>query len=216
MIVVYSPRSRRVRLTYLQAKSERLTTGSVCGHRFSANLEQWFLLSTRPTINGVGSFAPPADLLSGALLPSVGTFAFFFKDPAGHFEIYYAAASFLAPAGTYGQRYGTLAASGPCHSRFSNGFQECLAACGSFAFAEALHRMEIGTPIDPTMAPSAGNVRLWLVSNLRAAQSTSDRRGLAEELSRLLMPEVPQADHPAAGHFGARSVLVLRTEYPGD
>jgi hypothetical protein len=121
LIVVYSPRSRRVRLTYLQAKSERLTISSVCGHRFSANLEQWFLLSTRPSINGVGSFAPPADLLSGALLPSVGTFAFFFKDLAGHFEIYYASASFLAPAGTYGQRYGTLAANGPCHSRYLKG-----------------------------------------------------------------------------------------------
>jgi hypothetical protein len=76
--------------------------------------------------------------------------------------------------------------------------------------------MEIGTPIDPTTAPSAGNIRSWFVSNLRAAQSTSDRRGLAEELSRLLMSESDGPERPAGGQLGAKRILLLRSEYRGD
>ena len=63
MIVTYSQISRHVRLTYLLAKSERATLNCVFGRSFSANLEQWFLLSTRPTISGAGAFNPPSDLL---------------------------------------------------------------------------------------------------------------------------------------------------------
>ena len=72
MIISFSSITRSVRLTYLQAKSERAVLSTVCGREFSANLEQWFLLEQRPIITGVGNFYPPDDLLSSDLLSSVG------------------------------------------------------------------------------------------------------------------------------------------------
>jgi len=115
MIVAYSPITKNVRLTYLQAKSERATLNSVCGREFSANLEQWFLLSNRPKISGVGnSFNPPGDLLSSAILPSVGSFAFFYKDMTGEFQTYFSTANYLFPPKIYPRKKGKLQALGRC------------------------------------------------------------------------------------------------------
>lgn len=211
MIVTYSPISRHVRLTYLQAKSERATVHSVCGSPFSANLEQWFLLSTRPSIQGAGAFSPPSDLLSNAVLPSVGSFAFFYKDGSGNFQTYYATANHLQPPATYSQRYGKLQAGGPCMVVNNAGHAECLAACGNESFAKSLYRLEIGTPVHGAISQSR-STRNWLAANLgsqiQIARETDRTSGLAQELLELLEPvEMPTL----VGSFGAKNLIIIKS-----
>lgn len=211
MIVTFSSVSSSARLTYLQAKSERATLHSVCGRHFSANLEQWFLLSQRPLINGVGKFNPPSDLLASAVLPSIGAFAFFYKDLSGDFQTYYAAANYLAPSKIYSQRNGKLRGIGPCHVGISTTHLECFAACGNRSFAESLFRLEIGTPIDSSISQAAGT-RNWLAANLRAriraAQQENSPSGLAQELIRLLAPDGNEVGN---GSFGAKHVILIKS-----
>jgi hypothetical protein len=211
MIVTFSSVTKSARLAYLQAKSERATLLSVCGRQFSANLEQWFLLEKHPKITGVGKFNPPSDLLASALLPSVGSFAFFYKDLAGDFQTYYAAANFLKPPKIYSQRYGKLQARGPCHIATTATYPECFAACGNRSFAESLFRLEIGTPIDSSVS-QAIRTRNWLASNLRAsiraAQQENTPSGLAQELLGLLAPD---GDGVGNGSYGAKNVILIKS-----
>lgn len=211
MIVTYSPISRHARLTYLQAKSERATLLSVCGRSFAANLEQWFLLSTRPPIVGAGAFNPPTDLLSNAILPSVGSFAFFYKDGTGDFQTYYATANHMLPPAAYSQRYGKVQAVGPCMVVNSAGYRECLAACGNTSFAESLYRLEIGTPVH-SATPQSLSTRNWLAANLRSqiqrAREADRPSGLAQELLGLLQPEETQS---LSGSFGAKHLIIIKS-----
>ncbi len=211
MIVSFSSITRSARLTYLQAKSERATLPSVCGRQFSANLEQWFLLEQRPTITGLGKFSPPNDLLSSALLPSVGSFAFFYKDPLGEFQTYYATASYMALPKAYSQRYGKLQAIGPCRVDCSGSHSECLAACGNRSFAESLFRLEIGTPIDRSVHQAA-STRNWLSANLRGrireAQQVNTTSGLAQELLGLLALDGNESSN---GSFGAKNLIIIKS-----
>lgn len=211
MIVTFSSVTKSARLTYLQAKSERATLPSVCGRQFSANLEQWFLLEQRPPITGVGKFNPPSNLLASALLPSIGSFAFFYKDPAGDFQTYYAAANYLTPPKIYSQRYGKLWAIGPCCVDTTTTHPECFAACGNRSFAESLFRLEIGTPIDSSISQAIGT-RNWLAANLRvsirAAQQENAPSALAQELLELLAPD---GNDEGNGSFGAKHVILIKS-----
>lgn len=212
MILTFSSVAKTARLTYLQVKSERTTLPSVCGRQFSANLEQWFLLGKRPSITGVGKFNPPPDLLSGALLPSIGSFAFFYKDSAGDFQTYYAAANYLVPPKTYSQRHGKLHASGPCRVGTTAKHSECLAACGNRSFAESIFRLEIGTPIDSSIG-QALRTRNWLAANLRAkirdAQQENAPSALAQELLGILAPD---GNGVGSGSFGAKHLIIIKSK----
>lgn len=210
MIVTFSSVTKSARLTYLQVKSERATLSSVCGRQFSANLEQWYLLQKRPKITGVGKFNPPPDLLASALLPSIGSFAFFYKDPAGDFQTYYASANFLTPPRIYSQRYGKLQTIA-CHVKTTTTHLECLAACGNRSFAESLFRLEIGTPIDKSISQAIGT-RNWLAANLRAsirvAQQEDTPSGLAKELLELLAPD---GNGVGNNSFGAKHMILIKS-----
>lgn len=216
MIITFSSVTKSARLTYLQAKSERATLASVCGRQFSANLEQWYLLKERPNIAGIGNFNPPPDLLTSALLPSIGSFAFFYKDLAGDFQTYYASANFLTPPKIYSQRYGKLQATGPCHVEIKTTYSECLAACGNRSFAESLFRLEIGTPIDRSIV-RALRTRNWLAANLRAsirvAQQEDTPSGLAQELLELLAPDSNEIGNNS---FGAKHVILIKANVDPD
>lgn len=211
MIVTFSSVTKSARLAYLQAKSERAALPSVCCRQFSANLEQWFLLEQRPKITGIGKFNPPSDLLTSALLPSIGSFVFFYKDLAGDFQTYYAAANYLTPSKVYSQRYGKLWAIGPCHVGTTATHPECFAACGNRSFAGSLFRLEIGTPIDSSISQAIGT-RNWLAENLRAsiraAQQENAPSGLAQELLGLLAPD---GNGVGNGSFGAKHVILIKS-----
>ena len=211
MIVIFNSVTRSARLTYLQAKSERATLPSVCGREFSANLEQWFLLDQRPPITGFGKFSPPIDLLSSALLPSIGSFAFFYKDSIGDFQTYYASANYLEPPKAYSQRYGKLQAKGPCGVTKSGIYAECSAACDNRSFAESLFRLEIGTPIDLSVY-QAVSTRNWLSANLRGrvieAQQSDTSSALAQELLELLGSD---GNGSSNSSLGAKRLIIIKS-----
>ena len=213
MIITFSSITGSARLTYLQAKSERATLNSVCGYKFAANLEQWFLLAKRPLIKGYGKFNPPPDLLSNALLPSVGSFAFFHKNSQGDFEVYYASADHLYPVSSYTQRYGKLHAIDPCHVSNSSGHIECRAACGNFSFAKSLYSLEIGTPVDSSTSQSM-STRNWLASvlryKIRQSQQSDKQAGLARELLEILSVESTNEEQE---EFGAKQLLIIKSSF---
>lgn len=212
MIITFSSITRNARLTYIQAKSERAILQSVQGHQFSANLEQWFLLSLRPIITGIGAFDPPQDLLSNALLPSVGSFAFFYKDGASQFQTFYAAANTLFPPKPYSQRYGKLQAQSQNRVINNGGFTECIAACGNYSFAESLYRLEIGTPVHSSIA-QALPTRNWLASilgfQIENASENNKRSELAQELLKILAPE---ESWYIPGSFGAKELIIIKSQ----
>ncbi|OPY82517.1 MAG: hypothetical protein A4E65_00817 [Syntrophorhabdus sp. PtaU1.Bin153] len=220
MILTYSPQKKHIRLTYLQVKSERATLSSPNSSELSANLEQWFLLSRRPSIQGVGSkFNPPHDLLAGALLSSIGSFAFLYRDCSGNFQVYYASAHCLRPASTYATRYGKLIVlAKPCHQmaggtlcvRQSN-HDECMIAFGNRPFATKLFDMKIGTPIDLTAGKVSQQVREWLAINLtRLIEKRSGvNHPLALEIIDMLQPQKTSDRPPSV--LGAKEILIIRS-----
>lgn len=214
LIVVYSQLTGEARLTYLQAKSERRPAESPCNTKFAANLEQWFLLSTRPVISGVGAFNPPSSLLASAVLPSVGSFGFFYKSASGDFQTYFAVASYLSPPVAYTQRQGRLQSSGPCTLVNNAGHLECQAASDNFSFAENLYCMHIGTPIHPVIA-QASDARSWLAANLRyqiqqVSQQPNAAVALAQELLEVLGLDGRES---LSRSFGAKRLLIIKSEY---
>lgn len=213
LIIVYSPLTGEVRLTYLQAKSERKSVASPCNTKFSADLVQWFLLSSRPVIRGVGAFSPPKNLLSGAVLPSVGSFGFFYKVPGRGFQIYFAVANYLSPPVIYSQPKGRLQPRGQCALITAPGHVDCQAASDNFSFAENLYRMHIGTPIHPRIA-HASDTREWLAANLRyqiqqASKKQNQDVSLAQELLEILGPEDKRSLSKA---FGAKHLLIVKSD----
>lgn len=214
LIIVFSSRpSPHVRLTYLQAKLERkqLITGN--NRKYSANLEQWYLLSRRPLVSRVGLFNPPSRLLKSALLPSVGSFGFFYKDVNNGFQIHYVSADNLKLAGKYTQRNGKLIAKTSNCTRRINGYDECISANGNVSFAKALYRLEIGTPICNGRRLVPRDTSIWLASNLQAliehARINDERTELAGELIRLLEPET--LDLPSSS-LGAKEIIIIKSD----
>jgi hypothetical protein len=213
MVITFCKYSGQIRLTYIQAKSEKAILPSVCGYPFKANLEQWYLLSSRPAIKGIGLFNPPSHLLSAAVLSSVGSYLFFYQDSNLDFQCYYASASYLAIVGSRAGRSGRLCAKSACGVRSHGGHTECVGACGNVRFADALFRGHIGTPIDSSVQGS-GATRNWLASILRSVSKdtpSSDRRGpLAQELAFLLAADQVR---DSAGSFGARSMIIIKSNF---
>ena len=203
VILAYTKSPAQARLTYLQAKFERRTLLNPCCDRFTANLEQWYLLAKRPQlIAGSATFIPPPDLLSSAILPSVGSFGFFYYDRSKTVQFFYASASFLRPLGS--TRYGKLAGIHPCQSSTVRGYAECQAACNMVDFGSSLFSLEIGTPVHP-VAHGSASVRNWLASNLRTLPQSS----LVTDLLDVLASDAaPQAD--SGRRFGAKSLILLK------
>lgn len=218
MIVTYSSHKPEIRLTYLQAKFERHQLGLGCRRLFDANLEQWFLLRKRPRVSGYGTFNPPADLLQSALLDSVGSFVFFFKDTnkAG-FQCHYASASYLQPIGTAPRRYGKVQLKGPCRVHLVKGYKECLAACSNQTFAQSLYDLQIGTPLDPVVQATQGT-RDWLAGHLSRLIGGAQGAGrlpppLATDLLERLRPSHDFNREPIrGGSFGARALVILQSD----
>lgn len=211
MVLVYSPISKQARLTYLQAKSERAQMNPYTGGPFSANLEQWFLLSKRPHINGVGAFKPPSNLLFDAVLPSIGSFIFFYKDRPGKFQTYYTSADMLSLCGNYSQRYGKL-----CNPKAmpppSSVYQECKIALDNYEFSKNLYTLKIGTPVIHP-APQWQLARTWLAATLKACQATGAAAGKNSSLIPELLELLSSADQVASSdQFGAKSMIIIKSE----
>lgn len=221
MIVTYRTRPLvSIRVTYLQAKSERtFPKRRLChtSYEFSGNVEQWCLLAEKPSVYGCGGFNPPSDLLSGALLDSIGTFGVFYReDPASPYDMFYSVASNLSPANR-GNRYSKLSSKSPCYSRqIRDGYEETVIAGCLEYFAHDLACNLIGSPIEQDTNASdsqwRSKMRAWLRGYLREKEegsSEDDRNGGL--LGLLEAVEENPTDWVASQTMGVKSVILFDT-----
>lgn len=215
------------RLTFNQAKVASKPFGchrrprSIKPYSFRASLEQWDLLSNRPLISpATRTFQPPSDLLSSAVLPSVGTFGVFYPAKRG-FDFAYFVADRLRVLNNGSGRSGTLRWTNPLPQlREIAGYKEVTGTCCIRKFGEALDLGYVGTPVRELLKNSTGpsELRDWL-SGVLVALSRENRdsqlpgellRGLelersAEEGNTLLNGEGPAL---------VRAVILVRTSDP--
>ncbi len=104
LLVVVHPRNG-IRATFLQAKrrknGDKYKWGVPTAHEplpmfdFRGQFNQWELLATQRDIQGVGSFNPPSNLLSGAASCAIGSMGVFYCDNLANVEVVYSIAKYI-------------------------------------------------------------------------------------------------------------------------
>ena len=115
---------------------------------FEADSTQWHLLNRRPRVVGHGGFAPPPDLLSGAILPSVGSYGVF-HEWRGDRTFFYASADLLASNALGSAGHCRLSMSSEQPFRQLGGYNEQTWACCPCMFGLGLYSGIIGSPFGP-------------------------------------------------------------------
>ncbi|MCX9126914.1 hypothetical protein OKT23_19400 [Providencia rettgeri] len=190
MIIHYpegNPRAARVTFNQAKVSSNPLqsATAVFAPYKFRANLEQWDLLSNRPLIRATSSkINLPANLLSGALLPSVGTFGVFYPTGQG-FDFAYFVANGLSPLNNNNNSSGTLQWKTKlgCVRKINN-YKEITATCCMYTFGQSLESGLIGTPLQQILNVSTepAEIRIWLRSMLSSLQEMHPDSTLPNEL----------------------------------
>lgn len=179
-----------VRMTWLQAKlnGKPLLFPSFA---FPANLEQWDLLCNRPEVRGAyRRFNPPPNLLSEAVLPSIGSFGVFY--PVGAtFDRAYFSADTLKPVNDHYSKCGTLRFQKPsCCLRSCQGHMELMFAGRLNKFGNALGRGLVGSPIQAWLNSRVVGIhpqpREWFSGLLQKLQIDRRASSLPGELLRML------------------------------
>ncbi len=157
LIISYKTRPEfQSRATLLQAKKSNEKHVNLCSSWpsniastiFKANLEQWDLLSRRPDVLPYPPFECKPDILSGAILPSVGSIGVFHKISGKKHDFFYMSADVAEPLSSPTQRFAKLKTKNGNLFRNISGYDECVFTCCLLTFAEALFDMKIGTPIE--------------------------------------------------------------------
>jgi hypothetical protein len=170
------------RITFLQAKISlnNFSFGGAHGKApsvsFDVDSTQWCLLHRRPQILGrYRTFNPPVDLLSGALLPSVGSYGIFHQGSTADVRFFYSTAANLhMPAPTSPGNRTVHCPLGATRMPVGS-WQEEQWCDSAQSFGEALYDGMIGTPIHlvPSQAPAharwATDVRRWILGFLPRA-----------------------------------------------
>ena len=224
LIISYSTiEGLNVKMTLLQIKISQslypsLGNGGIFGvdHvRFPANFEQWDLLANRPLLFPTSVFAPPTELLSKAVVPSVGSFGVFHRNALKNVDFFYSSADCVAPVGSPTTLRGRLETSvtSPYIRRIA-GYIDVTYCASLFMFGYSLYRLEIGTPVVSTSdsghmtyhEPLAGWIRGILEKHVSTSTASS---GMADEvLSKM------RGDDVLPTYFAGAlpSVLLLRGE----
>lgn len=187
-------------------------------YRFRANLEQWDLLSNRPSINpATATFSPPAGLLKDALLPSVGSFGVFYPS-AGGFEFAYFVANALTPLNNSPSRSGTLEWDTPIRKvRRVGSHDEVLGTCCLQYFGDGIEEGHIGTPLTQLLngTPGGQQSRVWITQILVSLQSEYPESTLPSELLEGFELRAGLDDENRAlvggGYSSPRAVVLIRT-----
>lgn len=165
LIISSAPNHSRLRATFWQAKKQHASkwlnvthTGSQLDFRGQFN--QWDLLSRRPAISGVASFAPPIDLLSSFGSPSIGSFGIFYEK-GSTIEVAHSIAEFIS-CPSPSARYPTLSINGYL-DKYQLSDADVITRMNLCDFLSALFAFRIGALLDPSY-PS----HRWLVSWARA------------------------------------------------
>jgi hypothetical protein len=212
LIVAFDEHARLPpRATFLQAKYERRHLGPPGTlEAFHADMVQWSLLATRPTIAGAAQFRPPTDLFSAATLDSMGSFGFFHRAtaPCVHttHDCVYAAASSLSVMARTGKKPGRLLTHVRNVARTVRGLDELTCAVDFAAFGTGLAALCVGSPI-ATGTPLAS----WLASTLVQRGASPLLRELAAQLRRGERVGVAGDAPFVAGGSPLPDVVVVRT-----
>ncbi|WP_417437787.1 hypothetical protein [Idiomarina sp.] len=187
----------QARATLLQAKKSNEKHSNLCSGfsntipytDFKANLEQWDLLSRRPNVLPYPPFDCHPEILSGAILPSIGSLGVFHRYSGKDYGFFYVVADLAVPMNSPTRKYAKLKTKTNSRSRTVNGYTECTYACCLPTFAEALYRLEIGTPIEPKNCVNnkdenyRNNFRGWLRAVLYShIEMTNNESVLARDL----------------------------------
>ncbi len=146
----------QARVTLLQAKKSNEKHNSLCSGfpssipytDFKANLEQWDLLSRRPDVLPYPPFHCHPEILSGAILPSIGSIGVFHRYSGKSYGFFYVSADATEPLSSPRRKYAKLKTKTMKTVRNVSGYSECTFACCLPTFAKSLYELEIGTPID--------------------------------------------------------------------
>jgi hypothetical protein len=210
LIVAFSINQRVARMTFLQAKRHigplphaGNRTGCTCIDSFSFNADttQWLLLASRPQLRPTHrKFVPPADLLSSARCPSIGSFGIF-SNTNGIYDFLFVSADMLHPRDPLGARHGKGAKRfashdcAPCVRRQFGCFERVYAR-SLVDFAFALHRLEIGEPItvDTGIRPAspADVLSQWLSEQVEVLLTASTPDAQANPTLRALRDLLPE------------------------
>lgn len=187
----------QARATLLQAKKSNEKHNTLCNYwpkssaptSFKANLEQWDLLSRRPNVLPFPPFDCHPDILSGAILPSVGSIGVFHKISGKNYNFFYMSADIATPLSSPRNKYAKLQIKNVNCLRNIQGYSERTFACCIVTFAKALFNLEIGTPIQNEQGLGAkderyrNNFRGWLRTVLAShIEMTSPNSSLALDL----------------------------------
>lgn len=223
LIVTYKKNPEfQARVTLLQAKKsnekhENLCCGisnTVPYTDFKANLEQWDLLSRRPNVLPYPPFDCHPEILSGALLPSIGSLGVFHRYSGKNYGFFYMSADSVEPLSSPKRKHAKLKTKTTTNYRTLHGYSECTYACCLSTFAKALYELEIGTPIEPKNTLSKKDesyrsaFRGWLRTVLYSHLEMTDNNS---ELARDLLSQI---DSEYEGEFMSEppSLLLLNSD----
>ncbi len=210
------------RMTWMQAKVSSSPL-SLCHVKsvpnqsriaFGANLEQWDLLAHRPGIRGATSrFQPPTDLLSAAVLPSIGSFGVFYQQ-GSKFNMAYFVGDYLVPLNNHASRSGTLIFKHSSSIRKIGCFREATVTCCLYYFGMAIESGMVGSPVLSLLSTGRGPARTarraWVRSLLRGLAEDRPESELVRELTGLLGLDLGDAgESPVPTPIPARFVVLL-------
>jgi hypothetical protein len=212
-----------VRMTWLQAKLTKsplpvclaVATSSSGYAVVWSQPEQWDLLGNRPSLVGATTkFRPPGDLLSAAILPSVGSFGVFYPCYTGY-DMAYFIDDCLGPLRNNAGRSGTLTFTSVPAVRAYHGFREVTMACCLSNFGDAIEQELVGMPVTALLsgrAPASAVRREWLQALLTDLLAEHPDSALATEVLSMLDLQASPPEKPVAAGIGARAVVLLRYE----
>lgn len=194
----------KARATLLQAKKSN-EKHNLCSNNplnlslntsFKANLEQWDLLSRRPNVLPYPPFHCHPEILSGAILQSIGSIGVFHKIKGKEYDFFYMSADIANPISSPKQKHAKLQVATNSTHRIRGNFNECIFSCCLYTFALALFNLEVGTPIDSQNVLNEKDeayrniFRSWLKSVLYShLEMTNNNSQLARELIEYLPSE---------------------------
>lgn len=153
-IITYSPSRQQAKMTFLQAKLKKNLRAVRIPFSFRGDYFQFDLLSTRPLITDLSKFGFPQDILSNAVLESVGTYGIFFYDNTRNIDFAFSTATELRPTArpvicTTGERTLYFPNINHGHAQFLYSHSEIELRCSLDAdyFELCLLNLFVGTPI---------------------------------------------------------------------
>ncbi|MEC7643129.1 MAG: hypothetical protein VX870_06475 [Pseudomonadota bacterium] len=224
VVIIQYPKgnAQSARITFNQAKvtdKRHFSTPprKTAPYSFRANLEQWDLLAHRPIISSaVKKFKPAPNLLSDALLPSVGSFGVFYPTTT-NFDFAYFVAKELLPVNNNKSASGTLYMSCPMHSTHRiSGYPETTGCSCFIEFGKALEEGLIGSPIQPMLNNNTQKqVRSWLSDLLSDLHASNPASAIPKELASGLELNIDESiaqKASTAKRPSIRAVIAIKTE----